>query len=136
MIHCNKNWYHDDTRQTKNCQHSIMVIPRWYWYHITDDTLIVPLELGTISNRLGKYLFMMLKLRPFVPRNAISHFYSRHLSEFCLSYFTIAQFCKSFYGCNLQMLVQGILKGEVSLYRWPLVWLVWNQLYDNWQFLF
>ena len=33
------------------------------------------------------------------------------------------------------MLVQGILKGEVSLYHWPPVWLVWNQLYDNWQFL-
>jgi len=32
--------------------------------------------------------------------------------------------------------VQGILKGEVSLYCWPPVWLVWNQLYDNWQFLF
>ncbi len=26
---------------------------------------------------------------------------------------------------------QGILKGEVSLYCWPPVWLVWNQLYDN-----
>ncbi len=31
---------------------------------------------------------------------------------------------------------QGILKGEVSLYHWPPVWLVWNQLYDSWQFLF
>jgi hypothetical protein len=32
---------------------------------------------------------------------------------------------------------QGILKGEVSLYRrWLPVWLVWNQLFDNWQFLF
>jgi hypothetical protein len=31
---------------------------------------------------------------------------------------------------------QGILNGEVSLHRWPPVWLVWNQLYDNWQFLF
>jgi hypothetical protein len=31
---------------------------------------------------------------------------------------------------------QGILKGEVSLYHWPPVWLVWNQLYDNWQLLF
>jgi len=31
---------------------------------------------------------------------------------------------------------QGILKGEVSLYHWPPVWLVWNQLYDNRQFLF
>ncbi len=31
---------------------------------------------------------------------------------------------------------QGILKGEVSLYHWPPFWLVWNQLYDNWQFLF
>ncbi len=30
---------------------------------------------------------------------------------------------------------QGILKGEVSLYCWPPVWLVWNQLYENWQFL-
>jgi hypothetical protein len=31
----------------------------------------------------------------------------------------------------------NILKGEVSLYCWPPVWLVWNQLYDNnWQFLF
>jgi hypothetical protein len=32
--------------------------------------------------------------------------------------------------------VQGILKGEISLYRWPPVWLVWNQLYDNWKCLF
>jgi hypothetical protein len=31
---------------------------------------------------------------------------------------------------------QGMLKGEVSLYCWPPVWLVWNELYDNWQFLF
>jgi len=29
---------------------------------------------------------------------------------------------------------QGILKGEVSLYHWPPVWLVWNLLYDNWHF--
>ncbi len=27
--------------------------------------------------------------------------------------------------------IQGILKGEVSLYCWPPVWLVWNQLYDQ-----
>ncbi len=32
--------------------------------------------------------------------------------------------------------IQGILKGEVFLYHWPPVWLVKNQLYDNWQFLF
>ncbi len=31
---------------------------------------------------------------------------------------------------------QGILKGEVSLYSWPPIWPVWNQLYDYWQFLF
>jgi hypothetical protein len=31
---------------------------------------------------------------------------------------------------------QGILNREVSLYHWPTVWLVWNQLYENWQFLF
>jgi hypothetical protein len=34
------------------------------------------------------------------------------------------------------LLGQGILKGEKSLYCWPPVWLVWNQLYDYWQFLF
>ncbi len=37
---------------------------------------------------------------------------------------------------NPQYFIQGILKREVSLYCWPPVWLVWNQLYDNWQFLF
>ncbi len=31
---------------------------------------------------------------------------------------------------------QWILKGEVSLYCLPPVWPVWNQLYDNSQFLF
>ncbi len=31
---------------------------------------------------------------------------------------------------------QGILKGEVSLYWWPPVRLICNQLYDYWQFLF
>ncbi len=31
---------------------------------------------------------------------------------------------------------QGILKEEVTLYHWPPVWLVWNQLYDKWQYLF
>ena len=29
---------------------------------------------------------------------------------------------------------QGILKGKVSLYHWPPVWLFWTELYDNWQF--
>ncbi len=29
-----------------------------------------------------------------------------------------------------------MLKGEVLLYHWPPVWLVWNLLYDYWQFLF
>ncbi len=31
---------------------------------------------------------------------------------------------------------QGILKGKVSLYHWPPVWLVWNQLYDYWLTIF
>ncbi len=30
---------------------------------------------------------------------------------------------------------QGTLKGEISMYCWPPVWLFWNQLYDNWKFL-
>jgi hypothetical protein len=37
---------------------------------------------------------------------------------------------------RIDCLLQGILKGEVSLYGWPPVWPVWNQLYDLWQFLF
>ncbi len=37
---------------------------------------------------------------------------------------------------NNYYIYQGILKGEVSLYHWPPVWLVWNHLYDFWQFLF
>ncbi len=32
--------------------------------------------------------------------------------------------------------VQGTLKGEVSLYSWPPVWPVWNQLYDTVNFCF
>ncbi len=31
---------------------------------------------------------------------------------------------------------QGIQKGEVSLYHWSPLRLIWNQLYDNWQLLF
>ncbi len=31
---------------------------------------------------------------------------------------------------------QGILKGKVSMYCWPAALLVWNQLFDNWQFMF
>ncbi len=31
---------------------------------------------------------------------------------------------------------QGILKGKVSLYHWPPVGPIWNQLYDYWYFLF
>ncbi len=31
---------------------------------------------------------------------------------------------------------QGILTGGVSLYCWPPVWLVWNQLYGNLQWFF
>jgi hypothetical protein len=37
---------------------------------------------------------------------------------------------------NNIFLTQRILKGEVSLYHWPPAWLVWNQLYAKWQFLF
>jgi len=52
----------------------------------------------------------------------------------CWSHLTIKKFA-----ClppNLFLMRQGILKGELSLYCWPPVWLVWNQLYVNWQFLF
>jgi hypothetical protein len=52
-------------------------------------------------------------------------------------------YCKTLRTHNLRKmdifysrLVQGILRGEVSLYCWPPVWLVWKQLYGYWQFLF
>jgi hypothetical protein len=50
----------------------------------------------------------------------------------------IDKFSINLVSLNLQVTntQQGILKGKVSLYHWPPVWLVWNQLYDNWQFLF
>jgi hypothetical protein len=38
--------------------------------------------------------------------------------------------------CDTSPFTQGILKGDVLLYHWSPVWLIWNQLYDNWQFLF
>jgi len=42
-----------------------------------------------------------------------------------------------YFSCQkLHRYLQGILKREVSLYRWPPVWPVWNQPYDNWQILF
>ncbi len=58
---------------------------------------------------------------------AVSHFI------FLLCGFTL------FHGLShltIEWLRQGILNGEVSVYRWPPVWLVRNQLYDYWQFLF
>ncbi len=50
-------------------------------------------------------------------------------------FMTIFRSCTQVQFC-LIALGQGILKGKVSLYHWPPVWLVWNQLYDNLQFLF
>ncbi len=45
--------------------------------------------------------------------------------------------CESVYVCVYVCVSrQETLKGEESLYCWPPVWLVLNQLYDNWQFLF
>jgi hypothetical protein len=52
----------------------------------------------------------------------------------------VTQLCLLFGSGGTQVVLaclrQGALKGEVSLYCWPPVWLDWNQLYDNWQFLF
>jgi hypothetical protein len=42
-------------------------------------------------------------------------------------------YSKGHFICDLS---QGILKGEISLYHWPPVWLVWNKLYDYWHFCF
>jgi hypothetical protein len=50
--------------------------------------------------------------------------------------FTTRQAVHPFISLLNGMSVQGIQKGEVSLYHWPPVGLVWNQLYDNWQLLF
>ncbi len=46
------------------------------------------------------------------------------------------QLCAVYHKCLIWTLnvIAGNTKGEVLLYCWPPVWLVWNQLYDNWQF--
>ncbi len=41
-----------------------------------------------------------------------------------------------FFFVRVLMSHQGILKWEVSLYHWPPVRVVWNQLYDYWLFWF
>jgi len=46
-----------------------------------------------------------------------------HYADCCYA----GRYCALF--CYSQNLEQGILKGEVSLYCWHPVWLVWNQLY-------
>ncbi len=44
--------------------------------------------------------------------------------------------CERLMPSTVFIYLQGILEGEVSLYHWPPVRLVWNQLYVYWQFLF
>ncbi len=56
-----------------------------------------------------------------------------HICSLSLSPCVFAIISMLFAGCYPN---QGILKGEVSLYYWPPVWLVWNQLYDDGQFWF
>ncbi len=55
--------------------------------------------------------------------------------SFCPFRFFFVFVCIFSFCLSVHVFFQGILKGEVSLYRWLPVWLVWNQLYDNWYFV-
>jgi hypothetical protein len=65
------------------------------------------------------------------------HFQQRHGNENLLFWVKKSHFCRVILICKLLyntgprvLLSQGILKGEeVSLYRWPPVWLVWISLF-------
>jgi hypothetical protein len=57
-------------------------------------------------------------------------------SELLKPFFSWNNCCCCCPGILFLSFLRGILKGEVSLYHWPPVWLVWSQLYDTWQFLF
>jgi hypothetical protein len=71
--------------------------------------------------------FVSCKLKTFI-RN-IQIFLEKHLDTWIKKLFVTV----ILYSGKLE---QEILKGEVSLYRRPPAWLVWNQLYEYWQFLF
>ncbi len=74
--------------------------------------------------------------------------YAKHTQQQYATVFTVlslatlgrATHIGSFLLCRVTQGGQGknqvILNGKVSLYCWPLVWLVWNQLHDNWHFCF
>jgi len=80
------------------------------------------------------------------PRRISGPFFRRIFPDFSETWklekdpFGIAIFISNRWHCfpalAKETFYQGILKGKVSLYCWPPVWLVWNQPYDNWQFLF
>ncbi len=89
--------------------------------------------------------FMNLKILPTCTLHKLwQHMYLSlcfNLSSVVVEYrenarqFLITHISYILYTLHTIYLCQGILKGEVSLYLWPPVWLVWNQLYDYWQFL-
>ncbi len=58
------------------------------------------------------------------------------ITGLCYNTFYGNNFCPNLISYSVSCFHQRILKGEVSLYCCPPVWVVWNQLYDNWQFLF
>ncbi len=51
--------------------------------------------------------------------------------SYTMFYSCIGEKCLSKLDRFHRYMIQGILKGEVSLYCWPPVWLVWNQPFDN-----
>jgi hypothetical protein len=84
------------------------------------------LSLGLSVPSVSDFLYLSLTLSVYVsPSPSV---YLSHSIPTLISVFNSAE--------HLYHYTQGILKGEISLYSWPPVWLVWNQLYDNWQFSF
>ncbi len=88
-----------------------------------------------------KQLFKMLSLIGSNLKNILVFLRTFKLSlrlfNFFVSiYFLILSIANKYLRLQVDITGQGILKEEVSLYHWPPVWLVWNQLYEYWQFLF
>ncbi len=107
---------------------------------IDDYNMFIDQATGvTIYESLYAILLKISKISFSVSLNHLLKFVMTHLEQ-CRCRYSAADFIKLF-SAQLTLtlaycLKQGILKGEVSLYHWPPVWLVWNQLYDNWQILF
>ncbi len=78
---------------------------------------------------------LRLKFQAFLAGKVKATLFGQNFQLKLGCYVVLHVLCVYIYSWRLSKgFVQGILKGEVSLCRWPPVWLVWNQLYENWKF--